>query len=113
MLASKADKNYIKFKTCGGIRLRNEKTLGKNTDKHLTVIIGKSLKLINLLLLEFKKNGRSQRVLPTVPTPWPCVIPQSDQILSPGQQKGFLSSKKKYGKMSSANFIRWLVGDTL
>ena len=56
MLASKADKNYIKFKKCGGIRLCNEKTLGKNTEKHLTVIIGKSLKLINLLLLEFKKK---------------------------------------------------------
>ena len=58
MLASKADKNYIKFKKCGGIRLCNEKTLGKNTEKHLTVIIGKSLKLINLLLLEFKKKWK-------------------------------------------------------
>ena len=70
----------------GEIRLYNEKTLGKNTEKHLTVTIGKSLKLI---------FGKSLRVLPTVPTPWPCVIPQSDQILSPRQQKGFLYSKKR------------------
>ena len=45
-----------------------KKTLGKNTEKHLTVTIGRSLKLINLLLLEIKKYfGRSLRVLPTVP----------------------------------------------